>query len=467
MHFYGKQLRFFTGNAYSIENPSNSEPLPDFPPGLKDLNPNDLLLLAKADAYSAVLISETGRKKEQKKTRTEQLREDAKGQKKGAQKDSGKPAAGKDAVKAQPKEKRRAFWRYTPKDKSAQKNDAGDTCAVEAEQSTSATDDDREPPTFATLESRCAFVDCSDSEEETSQDCNVTKETVVEEDLHVATSPLGKKPAESGDKRKFDKSKKEDSKSDTQSPKSTSSRQSEKGSVMFKDSPVTPSKSKHGAEKSIELQKRAKPDGRILERPKSDTDFFSERYQQFLTIANQEKAKGSSPSRGKTALQRQQTLPPRRNPKLSRSPSKTLSLSSGSRSPRFDDVSSQSVNVEVAQKPTEHKQDDEVPISVSIILLAAYVFSGAWLFSYLEDWNDLTKGAYFTFITLSTIGFGDIVPGSTFFSGDFDQIRYISITLYVVFGLALISMCFNLMQAGVVNKARRLAKKLGIINEDD
>lgn len=39
-----------------------------------------------------------------------------------------------------------------------------------------------------------------------------------------------------------------------------------------------------------------------------------------------------------------------------------------------------------------------------------YIFAGAYLFNHFEDWNIITA-AYFCYITLSTIGFGDYVPG--------------------------------------------------------
>ena len=44
-------------------------------------------------------------------------------------------------------------------------------------------------------------------------------------------------------------------------------------------------------------------------------------------------------------------------------------------------------------------------------ILAGYIFAGSMLFTLWEEWDYLT-GSYFCFITLSTIGFGDIVPGT-------------------------------------------------------
>ncbi|VDM26969.1 unnamed protein product [Hydatigera taeniaeformis] len=51
-----------------------------------------------------------------------------------------------------------------------------------------------------------------------------------------------------------------------------------------------------------------------------------------------------------------------------------------------------------------------VPISLSIMIMTTYILIGAIVFCIWEDPNYL-KWSYFCFVTLSTIGFGDIVPG--------------------------------------------------------
>ncbi|XP_035827994.1 potassium channel subfamily K member 18 [Aplysia californica] len=53
----------------------------------------------------------------------------------------------------------------------------------------------------------------------------------------------------------------------------------------------------------------------------------------------------------------------------------------------------------------------KVPVWVSLVTMGAYILLGAGIFSSWEkDWSFL-DGSYFCFITLSTIGFGDFVPG--------------------------------------------------------
>lgn len=55
--------------------------------------------------------------------------------------------------------------------------------------------------------------------------------------------------------------------------------------------------------------------------------------------------------------------------------------------------------------------DDEfnLPISVAIVILLAYIFIGATLYYMWEEWS-FFESFYFVFISMSTIGFGDYVP---------------------------------------------------------
>lgn len=87
---------------------------------------------------------------------------------------------------------------------------------------------------------------------------------------------------------------------------------------------------------------------------------------------------------------------------------------------------------------------------------------GTFLFAYWEGW-DIVTGTYFCFITLSTIGFGDVVPGVS--SSDWDKSeKLVLCALYLILGLSLIAMCFNLVQEDVKAKCKWLGTKLGIID---
>ncbi|ESO97251.1 hypothetical protein LOTGIDRAFT_98539, partial [Lottia gigantea] len=106
------------------------------------------------------------------------------------------------------------------------------------------------------------------------------------------------------------------------------------------------------------------------------------------------------------------------------------------------------------QESDKPKEVIHVPTSLCILLIAGYIFSGALLFSLWENWDYLT-GSYFCFITLSTIGFGDIVPGTDLQAWAGEE-KLVLCALYLVFGLSLIAMCFNLVQEDVKAKCRWL-----------
>ena len=55
-----------------------------------------------------------------------------------------------------------------------------------------------------------------------------------------------------------------------------------------------------------------------------------------------------------------------------------------------------------------------IPVSVTVIIMGLYIFGGATVFCKWEkDW-DMVSSIYFTWVTLTTIGFGDYTPGSSF-----------------------------------------------------
>ena len=105
-----------------------------------------------------------------------------------------------------------------------------------------------------------------------------------------------------------------------------------------------------------------------------------------------------------------------------------------------------------------------VPVSICLVIITAYIIAGSALFATWESWDYLT-GSYFCFITLSTIGFGDVVPGT-----DMDQWssheKLVLCALWLAFGLSLIAMCFNLMQEEVREKCRRIGRRLGLLKAD-
>ena len=104
-----------------------------------------------------------------------------------------------------------------------------------------------------------------------------------------------------------------------------------------------------------------------------------------------------------------------------------------------------------------------VPISLCLTVMVSYICGGAVLFGEWEGWGFL-DGSYFCFITLTTIGFGDLVPNQQ--SQDGEQ-RLALCSLYLLFGIAMIAMSFNLVQEQVINSVKTLGKQLGILKDDD
>ncbi|XP_071531996.1 two pore potassium channel protein sup-9-like [Panulirus ornatus] len=116
------------------------------------------------------------------------------------------------------------------------------------------------------------------------------------------------------------------------------------------------------------------------------------------------------------------------------------------------------ISIETGSWSTGHADKPDIstvniPITVSLVIMVALLYGGTLLFEKYEGWDPLTS-FYFCFISLTTIGFGDYVPGLKMDAdGDEDKdMSFIFCSLYLMFGLALLSMCFNLMQEEVVHK---------------
>lgn len=105
-------------------------------------------------------------------------------------------------------------------------------------------------------------------------------------------------------------------------------------------------------------------------------------------------------------------------------------------------------------QPEVMEIDDEfnLPISLAFILLVLYILIGASVYTIWEDWT-FFESFYFVFISMSTIGFGDYVPKH--------PIYMMGSILYLVFGLALTSMCINVVQVKLSDHFRQASAKIG------
>ena len=101
-----------------------------------------------------------------------------------------------------------------------------------------------------------------------------------------------------------------------------------------------------------------------------------------------------------------------------------------------------------------------IPVTTCLLILITYIIFGAVLFAAWEGWNYM-DGAYFCFISLMTIGFGDFVPGKSYIY-NFDETipeseanaKLVLGAVYILLGMGIIAMCVNLMQEKIITEVR-------------
>lgn len=107
------------------------------------------------------------------------------------------------------------------------------------------------------------------------------------------------------------------------------------------------------------------------------------------------------------------------------------------------------------------------PILLCFSIMVVYIVFGAVSLYYLEQWP-LLDGVYFCFMSLSTIGFGDLMPG----------LRHESNTTtwfcagYIMSGMALTAMCFNVLHEELAHRVQRVVElksrmSRGVANAED
>ena len=108
---------------------------------------------------------------------------------------------------------------------------------------------------------------------------------------------------------------------------------------------------------------------------------------------------------------------------------------------------------EPAVEDIESEEDFSPSAIFPIIVLVLYIFGGAWMYTRWEtSWNYF-ESAYFIFVSLSTIGLGDVTPTHRKF--------FILSSIYILFGLTLVSFVINtlLLQAQKTLKQAHKAPK--------
>ncbi|CAH1118689.1 unnamed protein product [Phaedon cochleariae] len=168
-------------------------------------------------------------------------------------------------------------------------------------------------------------------------------------------------------------------------------------------------------------------------------------------------------SRRSRSPMRKHKLPNRPSP----SPRMMTPLGYGYKSKYLDDSDSdQDYDYYEDSYETGRTRIKPVPIWLCVFLVVGYILAGAYLFKTWENWEYL-DAAYFCFITLTTIGFGDLVPAKGVSQdGYYATISIALCSLYLLFGISLLAMSFNLVQEEVISNVKSVAKTLGIIKSE-
>ncbi|XP_026498445.1 TWiK family of potassium channels protein 7 [Vanessa tameamea] len=106
------------------------------------------------------------------------------------------------------------------------------------------------------------------------------------------------------------------------------------------------------------------------------------------------------------------------------------------------------------------KKKITVPSTACLWVISFYILTGTIMFGAWEKWNYLDS-TYFCVISLCKIGFGDFVPGANIAdSAEGSHLKLVINFIYVLLGMGLVAMCYNLMCEDVRVKVRELREDL-------
>lgn len=112
-----------------------------------------------------------------------------------------------------------------------------------------------------------------------------------------------------------------------------------------------------------------------------------------------------------------------------------------------------------------------VPSTACIWILFLYIILGSLMFTYLDDWEFLNS-VYFCVTSLCKIGTGDFVPGTSTNATlpailqDEKNAKLIINFVYILFGMGLVAMCYELMREDIRVKIKEVKEDLTLCMED-
>uniref|UniRef100_A0A1B0A2P4 Potassium channel domain-containing protein n=1 Tax=Glossina pallidipes TaxID=7398 RepID=A0A1B0A2P4_GLOPL len=106
-------------------------------------------------------------------------------------------------------------------------------------------------------------------------------------------------------------------------------------------------------------------------------------------------------------------------------------------------------------------QHHQVPLIIVILILIFYVCLGTMVFALWENWS-LIDGAYFCFVTLTTIGCSGLTPEKTLHG---PELQLIVCCAYLLLGLVLVAMSFNILETQLMWSCKRLTGRMKLAQD--
>ncbi|KAK4878356.1 hypothetical protein RN001_010862 [Aquatica leii] len=116
-------------------------------------------------------------------------------------------------------------------------------------------------------------------------------------------------------------------------------------------------------------------------------------------------------------------------------------------------------------KASMHGLSILAPVLLCLIIMFIYICLGTFALYNLQNWSVL-DGFYFCFMSLTTIGFGDMVPGFEIYNQSYSEITVWFCSLYIMSGMALTAMCFSVVHDEIIHRLRHQERNFRNLNSD-